>query len=80
MSTAVAEVTELDIDLEAAPPCEIEQFFMKCGNPSAFRVRFTCPCGTEKVRFICEECMRELRAGNIYCPKCHGTDYAWRMS
>ncbi len=49
-----------NIDLEGTPPCEILIWWSRCGKPSAFRIRGTCPVHGSGVAFMCAACRQRI--------------------
>ena len=78
MSEMLVEVTDLsELDLEAAPPCEIlfvnkdTKHEFRCGKPSVVRMRMTCSgCHRKRTLFLCRKCYDDLRKGRLSCWYC----------
>jgi hypothetical protein len=84
--SALAEVVELDVDLEAAPPCEAQVLdarwhYAPCENPAEYRLQLTCAKGHGSLVFLCGKCLDAVKKGSAGCSQCGDySNFTWRMS
>jgi hypothetical protein len=78
MSTPTLDIEYLeDTLLDASVPCQVlkydpfEQVYKYCGEPSVARVKFVCDShGVMPMRFLCMQCLINLKSGDIVCSYC----------
>lgn len=85
ISELVAESLE-DLDMDAAPPCEmILSRARKCGNPAVIRLYVSCPlCHKEGYTFLCQHCYHIVRTPDRdpapHCMQCGNYDFTWSIT
>lgn len=86
MSTGTVEETRLDESMmDASIRCQIQyvdgrgRAWELCDNEATTRVDFVCTCGGAAKKFVCDECLEDLKRGAILCSKCgSNTAYTWK--
>lgn len=73
MSVITEAVPVEGIDLDSTPPCEIITRIipvLRCGKPSAMRIRSTCPVHGTLLLFVCAPCWELILYCGTNCTAC----------
>ena len=75
-NSSVVEMEMLGDSLKhGAPPCQairVDRGMETCADPSTARLVNTCPCphDIQRVVFVCQFCLTEIKRGNASCQGC----------
>jgi len=68
---AVLEIERLEGTSEDTPPCGCLWKWVRCGNPSSWRIISACPgCKDSIIVFICDRCHEEGVLNGFTCTGC----------